>query len=127
MEMVVDVKAEISSRRRVRSDPMRRMQPREGQMGDQEQLLKLAAWYREFADRAGNPMIWECRLQIGRGPRSRGLPVHKLPTLHGSTRALPHGAGVTISRTRMSQDQQQFQEPTIQEMVADPIVIALMR
>ena len=53
-----------SSQRRVGSNPMRRMQPREEQMGDQEQLLKLATWYREFADRAGNPVIWECRLQM---------------------------------------------------------------
>ena len=30
---------------------------------DPARLRKLAAWYREFADRAGNPMIWECRLR----------------------------------------------------------------
>jgi hypothetical protein len=60
----VKMAAEVSSQRRVRSNPMRRMQPQEQQMDDQEQLLKLAAWYREFADRAGNPMIWECRLQM---------------------------------------------------------------
>jgi|HubBroStandDraft_6_1064221.scaffolds.fasta_scaffold329911_2 hypothetical protein len=25
------------------------------------QLRELAQWYREFAERAGNPMIWELR------------------------------------------------------------------
>jgi hypothetical protein len=26
-------------------------------------LRELAAWYREFAERAGNPTIWEARLR----------------------------------------------------------------
>jgi hypothetical protein len=30
---------------------------------DPHRLRELAAWYREFADRAGNPVIWEARLQ----------------------------------------------------------------
>jgi hypothetical protein len=28
-----------------------------------EKLRELASWYREFADRAGNPSIWNSRLQ----------------------------------------------------------------
>lgn len=31
-------------------------------MSDPTKLRELAAWYREFAERADNPMIWECRL-----------------------------------------------------------------
>jgi hypothetical protein len=31
-------------------------------MSDPEELRKLAAWYREFAERTGNPTIWEMRL-----------------------------------------------------------------
>ena len=27
-------------------------------------LRELAAWYREFAERAGNPTIWEARLRM---------------------------------------------------------------
>jgi hypothetical protein len=27
-----------------------------------EELLMLAAWYRAFAEQAGNPVIWESRL-----------------------------------------------------------------
>ena len=32
-------------------------------MSDPNELRKLAAWYREFAERAGNPVIWEARLR----------------------------------------------------------------
>ena len=30
---------------------------------DPAKLRALAAWYREYADRAGNPAIWEARLR----------------------------------------------------------------
>ncbi len=33
------------------------------EMSDPRELRKYAAWYREFADRAGNPWIWEARLK----------------------------------------------------------------
>jgi hypothetical protein len=32
-------------------------------MEDPRKLRELAAWYREFAERAGNPAIWEARLR----------------------------------------------------------------
>ena len=32
-------------------------------MENPDKLRELAAWYREFAERAGNPAIWETRLQ----------------------------------------------------------------
>ena len=28
-----------------------------------QQLRELAVWYREYAERAGNPWVWEARLQ----------------------------------------------------------------
>ncbi len=31
-------------------------------MHNPDELRKLALWYREFAERAGNPAIWESRL-----------------------------------------------------------------
>ena len=31
-----------------------------------DKLRQLAAWYREFAERAGNPWIWEARLRTAR-------------------------------------------------------------
>jgi type II secretory pathway component PulK len=32
----------------------------------QRRLRDLAAWYREFAERAGNPVIWEARLRTAK-------------------------------------------------------------
>jgi hypothetical protein len=33
-------------------------------MPDQARLRELASWYREFAERAGSPVIWEGRLRM---------------------------------------------------------------
>jgi hypothetical protein len=33
-------------------------------MREAEKLRELAAWYREFAERAGSPAIWESRLRM---------------------------------------------------------------
>jgi hypothetical protein len=33
-------------------------------MDDPLKLRELAAWYREFAERTGNPSIWEARLRM---------------------------------------------------------------
>jgi hypothetical protein len=35
-------------------------------MRNSDDLRKLAAWYREFAERAGNPAIWEARLRTAK-------------------------------------------------------------
>ena len=32
-------------------------------MPGEDKLRRLAAWYREFAERAGSPWIWEARLR----------------------------------------------------------------
>ena len=34
-----------------------------GRPQEPRKLRKLAAWYREYAERAGNPSIWEARLR----------------------------------------------------------------
>jgi hypothetical protein len=36
----------------------------ETDMRDPDKLRRLASWYREFAERAGNPAIWEGRLRM---------------------------------------------------------------
>ena len=36
---------------------------RDRAMSEEVRLRALAAWYREFAEVAGNPWIWEARLQ----------------------------------------------------------------
>ena len=33
-------------------------------MDDPAKLRELAAWYREFAERAGSTVIWEARLRM---------------------------------------------------------------
>ena len=35
-------------------------------MKSPDRLRQLAAWYRDFADRAGNPAIWEARLMTAK-------------------------------------------------------------
>jgi hypothetical protein len=32
-------------------------------LGDPHKLRELAAWYRSFAEKAANPVIWEARLK----------------------------------------------------------------
>ena len=32
----------------------------------QRRLRELAHWYRDFAERAGNPVIWEARLRMAK-------------------------------------------------------------
>ena len=55
----------------------------QGDMRDPAKLRELARWYREFAERTGNPMIWECRLHTAddldeEADRiERGLAVHR--------------------------------------------------
>ena len=36
----------------------------EGFMEEPQKLRELAAWYREFAEKTGNPDIWEARLRM---------------------------------------------------------------
>ena len=48
-------------------------------MADPDGLRKLAAWYREFAESAGSPWIWEARLRTAEeldaeAGRVEGLP-----------------------------------------------------
>ena len=33
-------------------------------MENPQKLRELAAWYREFAEKTGNPSIWEARLRM---------------------------------------------------------------
>ena len=32
-------------------------------MQDAKRLRELAQWYRDFAEKTGNPAIWDCRLR----------------------------------------------------------------
>jgi hypothetical protein len=51
--------------RRTPSGVDRRVRGRLGAaMEDPQKLRELAAWYREFAEKTGNPSIWESRLRM---------------------------------------------------------------
>jgi hypothetical protein len=52
----------------------------DGRPQEPRRLRELAAWYREFAERTGNPVIWEARLRTAAelehrmlGRRARGI------------------------------------------------------
>lgn len=42
-----------------------------------KKLREIAAWYREFAERAGNPAIWECRLRTAEDLEAEALRIEK--------------------------------------------------
>ena len=43
-----------------------------------EKLRELASWYRELAERAGNPAIWESRLLTAEYLETEALRVERL-------------------------------------------------
>ena len=46
-------------------------------MNDPEKLRELACWYREFAERAGNPAIWEGRLRTAEGLEAEAARIER--------------------------------------------------
>jgi hypothetical protein len=42
-----------------------------------EELLKLAAWYRDFAEKAANPVIWDARLRMAEELESEAAQHHR--------------------------------------------------
>jgi hypothetical protein len=42
-----------------------------------EYLLALAAWHREFAEKAANPIIWECRIATAEDLERRAAEIHR--------------------------------------------------
>jgi hypothetical protein len=49
-------------------------------MPDSVELRKRAEWYREFAERAGNPWIWEARLKTAEKLEAEAVRVKSKPT-----------------------------------------------
>src|ERR1700730_6267016 len=54
---------------------------RESMMPDSVELRKRAEWYREFAERAGNPWVWEARLKTAKQLEAEAVRVEPKPTL----------------------------------------------
>ena len=46
-------------------------------MNNPEKLRKLACWYREFAERTGNPMIWELRLRTAEDLEAEAVRIER--------------------------------------------------
>ena len=44
---------------------------------DARSLRHLAAWYREFAERAGNPAIWQARLSTAEDLEAEAVRVER--------------------------------------------------
>ena len=62
-------------------------------MQDPKKLREMAAWYRQFAERAGNPMIWECRLRTAEDLEAEAQRIEKVgvpPKAAATRRAGPH-------------------------------------
>lgn len=47
-------------------------------MQDPKKLREMAAWYRRFAEHAGNPMIWECRLRTAEDLEAEAERIEKV-------------------------------------------------
>ena len=50
-------------------------------MPDSFELRKRAKWYREFAERAGAPWVWEARLKTAKQLEAEAVRVEPKPTL----------------------------------------------
>ena len=57
-------------------------------MQNPKKLREMAALYRKFAERAGNPMIWECRLHTAEDLEAEARRIEKVAVpAEGSGRA----------------------------------------
>ena len=49
-------------------------------MEDPDKLRELAAWYREFAEKTANPMIWEARLRMAEDLEEEATQIERQAT-----------------------------------------------
>jgi hypothetical protein len=49
-----------------------------------EQLRELAAWYREYAERTGNPAIWHARIRTAEDLEAEATRLEFVPKLAGA-------------------------------------------
>jgi hypothetical protein len=60
-----------------------------GQMENPGKLRELASWYREFAERTGNPTIWDGRLRTAEDLEAEAARIERV-----FLQSIPHsGAG----------------------------------
>jgi hypothetical protein len=58
-------------------------------MAREQRLRELAAWYREFADRAEEPWIWEARLRHAERLEREADRLRSAPNLDGAAGVAP--------------------------------------
>lgn len=56
----------------------------EVEMRNPAKLRKLASWYREFAERAGSPVIWEGRLRMAGDLEAEADRIERAPIGRGA-------------------------------------------
>ena len=49
-------------------------------MEEPQKLRELAAWYREFAEKTGNPDIWEARLRMAEDLEAEAAQIERRQT-----------------------------------------------
>lgn len=54
-------------------------------MSEALKLRELASWYREFAEQAGNPMIWDARLRTAENLEAEAALLEHRPHPTGKT------------------------------------------
>ena len=67
-------------------------------MPNSDALRKLAAWYREFAERAGNPAIWEARLRTAKNLEAEANHLDARQSAEGSEPAQAVANSMTMER-----------------------------
>jgi hypothetical protein len=58
-------------------------------MGETDRLRRLAAWYREMAERAGDPWVWEARLKTAIEMEREAARLERNPAKIERPRVLP--------------------------------------
>ncbi len=65
-------------------------------MQDPKRLRELARWYREFAERTGNPTIWDCRLRTADDLDAEAERIERTQVVyHPAIRAEMEGASIS--------------------------------
>lgn len=60
----------------------RRVIAREGDLARHvERLRELASWYREYAERTGNPAIWDARIRTAEDLEAEAARLEDLPRI----------------------------------------------
>ncbi len=71
-------------------------------MQNPTKLRQLALWYREFAERAGNPVIWESRLLMAQDLEEEAERIEAANPARNPSRAKPGGSATSPSRAAWS-------------------------